>query len=869
MCGASINGTKAVSDGQWHHIAIIKSGSQLKSYVDGIADGEVPAGTFVHQNEPIYLGNFTDLNANRYFTGYLDELRISKGIARWTSNFTPPTIPYATDEYTKLLLHMQGAGNTFVDSSGTNKVVTATGNVVKTPFSPFVTEAVYETGVATGLNLGTENKFKVAAGFATDCAPAGGSTRADFRPILYNGKIYCWGGGTTSYVNTMDIYDIETNTWTTGASGGTACYGYAAALWDGKIYYYAGAISSTAYNKLEVYDIASNSWSTKTSFGTARRYPSGVAYNGKLYFFGGSPLAWGYLDKLTIYDTTTNTWESQELSLGYFPVCHQAFISENKMYVYGGVTTGGVRSTALKIFNLDTRTWEADGASSPVHTEQSYGPCLFGRKAYFWAGASSDGSSVVNTLPIYDLDANTWTTGLAGGTARRSCGQVIYGGKLIGLGGYTGSVFLNSVDIYDIETNTWNVRASLRCQGPSVVVDDKIYRIFGWNGSSNMNAVDVFDTTTNLWSSGAAGGTARRNVNTAAAVGRKIYCWGGYTTGNINNMDVYDVDTKTWSSSNVGTAARAHAVTEHSGNIYIHGGYTSGPSSALAEYTTGESPTWTYKASSNTARYNHTITAYNGKLYCWGGTTNSTSGLNSLEIYDIATNQWSYGASGGTPRWGHSAVAYNGRIYFYGGAANQTTLVNTVDIYDIALNMWTTGVAGGQLRYSPESVLIGDRMYVVGGSSNFATTAMYKTVDCYNITTNTWTLSYVESPMSNEITSITNTSPLVTITTATGQKRILGEPIVLAGYAQDVEDGNSAITSNAIWTSSIDGVLGSGDTVSYQLSEGTHTITYTATDSGGLYDSKQITMQITPAKIVVTGGKIMISNGKLVTLFSS
>jgi hypothetical protein len=28
------------------------------------------------------------------FNGWLDEFRISKGIARWTSNFTPPTAPY-------------------------------------------------------------------------------------------------------------------------------------------------------------------------------------------------------------------------------------------------------------------------------------------------------------------------------------------------------------------------------------------------------------------------------------------------------------------------------------------------------------------------------------------------------------------------------------------------------------------------------------------------------------------------------------------------------------------------------------------------------------------------------------------------------
>jgi hypothetical protein len=33
-------------------------------------------------------------NGSNYFNGWIDEVRISKGIARWTSNFTPPTQPY-------------------------------------------------------------------------------------------------------------------------------------------------------------------------------------------------------------------------------------------------------------------------------------------------------------------------------------------------------------------------------------------------------------------------------------------------------------------------------------------------------------------------------------------------------------------------------------------------------------------------------------------------------------------------------------------------------------------------------------------------------------------------------------------------------
>ena len=37
------------------------------------------------------------IRIGQIFNGWIDELRVSKGIARWTSNFTPPTAPYDVD----------------------------------------------------------------------------------------------------------------------------------------------------------------------------------------------------------------------------------------------------------------------------------------------------------------------------------------------------------------------------------------------------------------------------------------------------------------------------------------------------------------------------------------------------------------------------------------------------------------------------------------------------------------------------------------------------------------------------------------------------------------------------------------------------
>ena len=111
----------------WYHIEVVKGGTTeatWHAFIDG-TDGSktVDTGTFDETikdfTEVVRMGS--QAGTGGYLNGWFDEFRISKGVARHTSNFTAPTVAYTTDDDTKLLLHMDGTdgSTTFTDSSPT------------------------------------------------------------------------------------------------------------------------------------------------------------------------------------------------------------------------------------------------------------------------------------------------------------------------------------------------------------------------------------------------------------------------------------------------------------------------------------------------------------------------------------------------------------------------------------------------------------------------------------------------------------------------------------------------------------------------------------------------------------------------------
>jgi len=88
-----------------------------------------------------------------------------------------------------------------------------------------------------------------------------------------------------------------------------------------------------------------------------------------------------------------------------------------------------------------------------------------------------------------------------------------------------------------------------------------------------------------------------------------------------------------------------------------------------------------------------------------------------------------------------------------------------------------------------------------------------------------------------------NTPPNVTITSpANGSTFTEGQSILFTATAVDAQDGDLA--ASLAWSSSLDGPLGTGASVSTTLSIGTHTVTAAVTDSGSLSGSDAITVTV-------------------------
>lgn len=83
--------TSSSTSSSFQHVAVTRAGNTFRLFINGTLESSTTATNAIDAGTgtPLYLGN---ANGSNYMTGYIDDLRITKGVARYTANFTPPTM---------------------------------------------------------------------------------------------------------------------------------------------------------------------------------------------------------------------------------------------------------------------------------------------------------------------------------------------------------------------------------------------------------------------------------------------------------------------------------------------------------------------------------------------------------------------------------------------------------------------------------------------------------------------------------------------------------------------------------------------------------------------------------------------------------
>ena len=98
----STTGTLAVDS--WNHVAVSRSSNTIKVFLNGIASsGSTVSTDFSDTTRNPTIGNYTHSYGSLPYYGYISNLRVTKGEALYTADFTPPTTELTADANTVLL----------------------------------------------------------------------------------------------------------------------------------------------------------------------------------------------------------------------------------------------------------------------------------------------------------------------------------------------------------------------------------------------------------------------------------------------------------------------------------------------------------------------------------------------------------------------------------------------------------------------------------------------------------------------------------------------------------------------------------------------------------------------------------------------
>jgi hypothetical protein len=174
---------------QWTHIAITRSGTDVRLFYNGVQQGSTVTNSTNFAQSATFIGDNGASSA--IWEGYISNLRFVKGTAVYTSNFTPPTSPLTAISGTSLLtLQSRISYNNSqpIDESGVNNIITRNGNASAGSYSPLSPAgwSAYFDGTGDGIRSNL-NDVNIRQSFTFECWA-----------FLFNNTVTFWSGSNTA-----------------------------------------------------------------------------------------------------------------------------------------------------------------------------------------------------------------------------------------------------------------------------------------------------------------------------------------------------------------------------------------------------------------------------------------------------------------------------------------------------------------------------------------------------------------------------------------------------------------------------------------------------------------------------------------------
>lgn len=488
--GITLTGTTTLQVGVWYHAAITRSGTTVRLFLNGVQEATTTSSTNLTSTANFGIGDRQsgDPSAQYPFTGYVSNLRIVKGSAVYTSDFTPSTTPLTAISGTTLLACNESK---YITNSSYTWTVTGTTSVQR--FNPFGTPSAYSTTTIGGSGYfdGTDGYLGSINGGAALTFGTGDFTVEGwvYPTLASTNGIFQISVGTTglnnSTSNSVALLQNSGTTWqiyagNTNATGGTVSFDN---------WYHFAIVRNSSVTKLYINGVQVISMSDTANY-TGSYMAIGGAYT-------TSYLTYGYISDVrvvkgtAVYTSaftppTTPLTAISGTSLLYS--MKNAGIYDNAMMMDFQTVGNAQISTSVKKYGTGSLAFDGSGDYLLSRRTEltNFGTGNFTIEGWFYTGVTSR----QDLLGQYSGDyAGNW--GVSIGIT--SSGTIAF---------YNGNTVIAQSSGGQWSTNTWTHFAVVR-SGTSLAI-----YINGVSVASATNSSDITSTYPNFivgWGGGAGG----------------------------------------------------------------------------------------------------------------------------------------------------------------------------------------------------------------------------------------------------------------------------------------------------------------------------------------------------------------------------